>query len=76
MVDNSLKQFKTSNANNSLWVYVREGLLPEGYLRLEIWAGAHYHGLLIWVTFVQEGLFSGGLIIGILLYVLLCRSIA
>ena len=30
-----MKEFKTANSN-SPWAYIREGLLPEGYLRLRV----------------------------------------
>ena len=54
--ENSLKQLKTASAN-SPWAYIREGLLSEGFLRLR------FGGLIF-----REGLFLGGLIIGILWY--------
>ena len=33
MLENGLKQLKTA-ISNSLWAYIQEGLLSEGYLRL------------------------------------------
>ena len=52
----SVLTIKTANCN-SPWVYIQEGLLSEGYLRLRFW------GLIF-----GEGLFLGGFIIGILWY--------
>ena len=52
--DNSLKQLKTASTK-SLWAYIREGLLSEGYLRLR--CGGLIFG---WAYFWR------GLIIGIL----------
>ena len=50
------KQPKTANTN-SLWVYIREGLLSEGFLRLRF-RGAYF----------RKGLFLETLIIGIIRY--------
>ena len=36
---------------NSPWAYIREGLLPEGYLRLRFWGEGAYF---------REGFFLGG----------------
>ena len=46
--ENTPKQLKTASTN-SLWAYIQEGLLWEGFFASDIW-GAHF----------REGLFLGG----------------
>ena len=52
--ENSLKQLKTASTK-SLWAYIREALLSEGFLRLRFGGGLIFGRAYFW----------GGLIIGI-----------
>ena len=50
--DNSLKQLKTANTN-SLWAYIQEGLLSEGYLHLRF-GGLSFGRAYFWRGLLSE----------------------